>query len=94
MPTADRYRLSPPGQPLTSAEFFNALFADVPASNSKSYVLTSWRCWNPECSVEDLRIRASGGVRQERLVCPFCRSPLEFLGNRKLITLVPVDPAP
>lgn len=94
--TTTRYRIAPDGRPLTSAEFFSALFADVPAEGAGPFAVTVWQCPHDGCRVDDLRVRAAWLTPRAALVCPLCRGALECIGAMRTLTLLPEpeEPAP
>jgi hypothetical protein len=96
------YRLSDPqGFPdmelIPARDFFRAHFADEVCNTPPVPLVpyTWWQCWNEDCAVGEVRVRASypdGDPPQKPAMhCPGCGRPLEFRGYLRTLTLLPAD---
>ena len=94
-----RIRQRGPGwAPMSSGEFFNSKYCDVPASEAEnqSSPRGEWYCGNPECVVREVVVSCTLLDEEDKMPaamkCPACRHWMAFLHWLRHETLVLLQP--
>jgi len=79
--------------PMTSGEFFSAIFYQVPSSVvNEQCPEGEWYCTNEECVVREVTVYCKlFGETLPEMSCPACKKRLKFHHWLEVRTLVPVE---